>query len=67
MNELKYSKRSDPWIPVGHPDYKWTSGADVQATWRKYGWTPPTGQPSTPILRETVQPEWVMLPMRRVK
>lgn len=31
-----------PWVGVGHPDYKWTSGADVQALWRKYGWTPPS-------------------------
>jgi hypothetical protein len=31
-----------PLIPVGHPEYKWTSGADVQALWRKYGWTPPS-------------------------
>ena len=35
-------KRTDPWVPVGHPDFKWTSGADVQALWRKYGWTPPS-------------------------
>lgn len=41
--ELKYSKRTIPWIPVGHPDFKWTSGADVQALWIKYGWTPPKG------------------------
>lgn len=34
--------RKEPWIPVGHPDFKWTSGADVQATWRRYGWTPPS-------------------------
>ncbi len=39
--ELKYSKRTMPWIPVGHPEFKWTSGADVQAVWMKYGWTPP--------------------------
>jgi len=39
--ELKYSKRTMPWIPVGHPQFKWTAGADVQATWIKYGWTPP--------------------------
>jgi hypothetical protein len=36
------ARRSDPWIPVGHPDFKWTSHADVQALWRKYGWTPPS-------------------------
>ena len=35
--------RKEPWIPVGHPDFKWTSGADVQATWHRYtGWTPPS-------------------------
>jgi hypothetical protein len=38
-----------PLVPVGHPDFKWTSGADVQATWRKYGWTPPSeGRPEPP-------------------
>lgn len=35
-------KQTLPLIPVGHPDFKWTSGADVQATWRKYGWAPPS-------------------------
>lgn len=38
------AKRADPWIPVGHPDFKWTPGADVQSTWRKYGWVPPSEQ-----------------------
>jgi hypothetical protein len=38
-----------PLVPVGHPDFKWTSGADVQATWRKHGWTPPSEtMPSPP-------------------
>jgi hypothetical protein len=23
-------------------NFKWTSGADVQAKWRKQGWVPPT-------------------------
>lgn len=65
---MKYSKRTQPWIPVGHPDYVWKSHADVQATWRRYGWTPPSGQPSTPVLRETIVPEWVPVNMvRRVK
>lgn len=39
MNTIK-AKRTEPFIPVGHPDYVWTTGADVQATWRRYGWTP---------------------------
>lgn len=34
-------------MPVGHPDYVWTSGADVQATWmRLTSWRPiHTNQP----------------------
>ncbi len=54
MNEN--TKKTTPWIPVGHPDFKWTSGADVQALWRKYGWTPPSGvtapavQPPPPVV-----------------
>ena len=23
-------------------NFRWTSGADVQAVWRKYGWVPPS-------------------------
>jgi hypothetical protein len=38
------AKRTDPWIPVGHPNFKWSPGADVQALWRRYGWTPPSEQ-----------------------
>jgi hypothetical protein len=38
-----------PTIPVGHPQYKWTSGADVQATWRRFGWVPPFGNKYEPI------------------
>lgn len=68
MNELKYSKKTLPFVPVGHPDYVWKSHADVQATWRKYGWTPPSGQLSLPVLREIVVPEWVPAQqVRRVK
>ena len=36
------AKRTDPWIPVGHPNYVFRTGADVQSTWRRYGWTPPS-------------------------
>lgn len=37
------AKRANPWIPVGHPEFKWRTGADVQATWHRYtGWTPPS-------------------------
>lgn len=59
------AKRTDPWIPVGHPDFVWTSGADVQKTWRKYGWKPPS-ENRTPLYQEPVkEPIWVAV--RRIK
>lgn len=62
---LANAKRTDPWIPVGHPDFKWTSGADVQATWRKYGWTPPS-ESRAPVYQEPVrEPVWAQV--RRIK
>ena len=59
------AKRTDPYIPVGHPQFKWTSGADVQALWRKYGWTPPSEKMTPPPVVEDKMPEW--LGVRRVK
>jgi hypothetical protein len=45
-------KKTLPLVPVGHPNYKWTPGADVQATWHRYtGWTPPSGRWLKPIER----------------
>lgn len=35
-----HSKISYPSIPM--KDFKWESGSDVQALWRKHGWTPPS-------------------------
>jgi hypothetical protein len=34
------TKITYPSVPL--KDFKWTSGSDVQAIWRKYGWTPPS-------------------------
>lgn len=59
------AKRTDPWVPVGHPDYIWTSGADVQRTWRKYGWVPPSEGRPEPLPVPEKEPDWVQ--MRRVK
>lgn len=42
-------KITHPTVPVDHPDYKWTAGADVQATWRRFGWVPPFGNKYEPI------------------
>jgi hypothetical protein len=55
-----------PTIPVGHPDYKWVPGADVQATWRRFGWKPTFGNVFTPIapkespVVETTKKYWVV-------
>lgn len=58
MSETTYSKRTEPWVPVGHPEFKWTSGADVQATWRKHGWVPPSDG-KAPVYVEVKEPEWL--------
>jgi hypothetical protein len=58
-------KKTIPWTPVGHADFKWTSGSDVQATWRKYGWTPPSEKMTPPPPEKVPQTHWE--PMRRVK
>lgn len=61
---MKYLRKTIPWVPVGHPDYKWSADADVQATWRKYGWTPPSEGKKQYV--EPVLVEWEP-PVRRVK
>ena len=58
-------KKTIPFIPVGHPDFKWTSGADVQALWRKYGWTPPSEGITPPPPPPVKEPVFVTL--RRFK
>jgi hypothetical protein len=62
MNEIKVTK---PWIPVGHPDFKWSSGSDVQALWRKYGWTPPSENIIPPPVVPK-EPSWLGV-VRRIK
>ena len=43
--ELRVLRRTEPSVPVGHPNYIWTSGADVQATWKRFGWIPVSPTP----------------------
>lgn len=59
-------KKITPWIPVGHPDFKWTSGSDVQALWRKYGWTAPSEKMTPPPTPKDQEPLWFAA-VRRVK
>ena len=48
---------------VPNKDFKWNSGADVQATWRKWGWAPPSEKMAPPPPEKEVSFEKV----RRVK
>jgi hypothetical protein len=59
------AKKTTPWIPVGHPDFKWSSGSDVQALWRKYGWTPPSENITPPPPPPVKEP--VFIELRRFK
>jgi len=36
------TKITMPSVRVTSDGFKYQRGADVQATWRKYGWTPPS-------------------------
>lgn len=59
-------KKTIPLVPVGHPDYKWSSGADVQALWRKHGWTPPSEKMAPPPLPKQEAPAFITQ-LRRFK
>jgi len=43
-------------------EFKWSSGSDVQAIWKKHGWTPPS-EKMTPPPPEKPQE----FPLRRVR
>jgi hypothetical protein len=62
---IEAAKITRPWIPVGHPDFKWSSGSDVQALWRKYGWTPPSENITPPPPPPVKEP--VFIELRRFK
>lgn len=49
-------RRVTPSIPADDPRFKWTRGADVQATWRRFGWTPPS-EGRTPAAEPSFAPE----------
>ena len=59
------AKRTEPSIRTLDPRFKPTRGADVQSTWRKFGWVPPTEYKPTPAFVEKAK-EWDQ-PVRRVK
>lgn len=56
--------RVEPTTRVTDIKFSYQRGADVQATWRKFGWTPPSATMTPPPPEKEVQ--WEQ-PMRRVK
>lgn len=56
--------RVEPTTRVTDIKFSYQRGADVQATWRKFGWTPPSATMTPPPPEKELQ--WDQ-PMRRVK
>lgn len=54
-----------PMIPVDHPEFKWKNGSDVQATWRRFGWTPPSEKMTPPPPEKVAEPLAAELAARR--
>lgn len=58
--------RVEPTTHVMHPNFVYQRGADVQATWRRFGWVPPSATMSPPPPEKEYIPE-TQWEMRRVK
>lgn len=59
------AKRTEPTVPASHPLFKWTAGADVQATWKRFGWKPTGREPVYPD--PEIKPPFLEERVRRVK
>lgn len=57
--------RVEPTTHVTHPDFKYQRGADVQATWRRFGWVPPSATMTPPPPEKIPETQWE--PIWRVK
>lgn len=62
---VRKQTRVEPTTHVTNPDFKYQRGADVQATWRRFGWTPPSATMTPPPPEKIPETQWE--PMRRVK
>jgi hypothetical protein len=59
--------RVEPSLRTTDPRFVPTRGADVQATWRKFGWTPPSATMTPPPPEKVPDAQWEPREMRRVK
>jgi hypothetical protein len=57
--------RVEPTTRVTDIKFSYTRGADVQATWRRFGWAPPSATMTPPPPEKVPDAHWE--PMRRVK
>ena len=57
-------KRTEPSVRVTDNNFLYKRGADVQATWRRFGWVPPSEYKPEPMFVEKVRE---FEPVRRVK
>jgi hypothetical protein len=58
------NKRVEPSVRVTDTKFSYQRGADVQATWRRFGWMPPSEYKPAPVFVEKAR-DWE--PVRRVK
>ena len=66
MNATIKAKRTNPTTPITDFKFTYQRGADVQATWRRFGWVPPSESRPPLTLTEAMEfDSWE--PMRRVK
>jgi hypothetical protein len=59
------NKRTEPSVRVTDIKFSYQRGADVQATWRRFGWVPPSATMPPPPPEKPAEAYWE--PMRRVK
>lgn len=59
--------RVEPSVRVTDNSFAYTRGSDVQATWRKFGWVPPSATMTPPPPEKEYVPNTQWEPMRRVK
>jgi hypothetical protein len=57
--------RVEPTTRVTDIKFTYQRGADVQATWRRFGWVPPSATMTPPPPEKVADAGWE--PMRRVK
>lgn len=66
MSKLN-AKRTEPSVRVTDIKFAYQRGADVQATWRRFGWVPPSESRTAPVFVERLEKHDWEQPVRRVK